>query len=392
MTPGARVAAAIEILDAVLAGEAAERALLRWTRGSRFAGSKDRAAIRDHVFGALRSLRSAAWLGGQPWPDTTGRAVMIGALRAQGLPPGEIFTGQGHAPPVLSAAERAALPEPEGLPPDEAWNLPPGVAGLLRASLGDDAARTAHLLAARAPVSLRVNLLKTTRDAARAALAAEGIETQDNPLSPTALTVTTGARQVQRSAAYVAGHVELQDASSQAVVDALPVAPGAPVVDFCAGGGGKALALAARGAGPVFAHDVDPARMADIPSRAARAGANVHIRETVADLPAAALVLADAPCSGSGSWRRAPEAKWRFTQGRLEALCAVQMQVLEAAGRHVTPGGVLAYVTCSVLAEENEARVAAFVGQSPGWACRAQRRWPISAEGDGFFCAQLIRE
>jgi 16S rRNA (cytosine967-C5)-methyltransferase len=245
----------------------------------------------------------------------------------------------------------------------------------------------------RAPIGLRVNLARLTRGEAAERLRAEGIETEPNPLSPSALTVTEGARQVQRSAAFAEGLVELQDASSQAVVDFLPLAPGQTVLDFCAGGGGKSLALAMHLGGPVVAHDSDAARMADIPARAARAGADIRLCASRSDLTGPFdLVLADAPCSGSGSWRRAPEAKWRFTEARLAELTAVQDAVLEAASEHVGPGGCLAYATCSVLREENDDRVAAFLGRGGGWQVEAQHTWPISPDGDGFFCTLLRRE
>lgn len=384
MTPGARVAAAIEVIDAMAGGLAAEQALTRWARASRFAGSKDRAAVRDHVFDLLRRRRSAAHRGG----GESGRALMIGLLRDLGEEPESLFTGEGHAPAPLSAAEASepAPPEAQGL----RWNLPDWLLPEFEASLGEGAEAAALALQARAPVFLRVHLGKGSRAAARERLAAEGIETRENDLSESALTVTEGARRIRNSQAFAEGYVELQDAASQAVTDLLP--PVVRALDYCAGGGGKALAMAARGA-TVLAHDADPGRMVDLPARAARAGTPIPTL-TTAELPQAApfeLVLCDAPCSGSGAWRRAPEGKWRLTPEGLAALCDTQDAILDQAAALVAPGGTLAYATCSLLRCENEDRVAAFLARQEGWEATLTRRFDVSEAGDGFFTAQLKR-
>ncbi|MEX0367445.1 MAG: RsmB/NOP family class I SAM-dependent RNA methyltransferase, partial [Ruegeria sp.] len=352
MTPGARIAAAIEILDAIYAGAAAEQALTRWARSSRFAGSKDRAAVRDHVFDALRHWRSDAVRGG----GQSGRARMIGRCRAEGVDPDALFHGQGHAPAPLSDAERDTGQAPVDLA--DRWDMQPWLVPLLQDSLQDDAERTAISLTERAPVTLRVNLAKTDVASAETALVAQNVETCRNPRAATALSVTKGARRVRNSDAFATGLVELQDASSQAAVLNLQ-GPGT-ALDLCAGGGGKALALAALG-WSVTAHDIDPARMSDLPKRADRGGHTVKISGT-ADIVASApfdLVFVDAPCSGSGTWRRTPEAKWTMTQERLAELMAMQRSVLDQAATLVRPGGTLAYATCSVLRCENTDQVEA---------------------------------
>jgi 16S rRNA (cytosine967-C5)-methyltransferase len=380
VTPGARIAAAIAVLDRIAAGEAAERALTNWARGSRYAGSGDRAAVRDLVFDALRRWRSSAVLGG----GETGRARMIGLLRGAGRDPAAVFTGAGHAPAPLTPAEASP---PRALTEEEALDVPAWLAPALRASLGADFAPVMARLRDRAPVFLRVNAARGGREAAVAALAAEGVVARPHPLSPWALEVTAGARRVTATAAFREGLVEVQDAASQAVMAALPVAPGMRVLDYCAGGGGKALALAASGA-RVTAHDANPARMRDLPARAARAGARIAVAPPF-DPGGWPLVLADAPCSGSGAWRRQPEAKWRLTGAGLDRLCALQDAVLDAAAGHVAPGGTLAYATCSLLSAENEARVAAFLARHPGWRPEVWRRWTPLDGGDGFFLACL---
>ena len=173
---------------------------------------------------------------------------------------------------------------------------------------------------------------------------------------------------------------------------ALPDAP--RVLDYCAGGGGKALALAAQPDREVFAHDHDPARMRDLPERAARAGARVSLLEgaAVADAGPFDLVLCDVPCSGSGAWRRAPQGKWLLTPERLAALNAVQDQILGTVTELVAPGGTLAYATCSVLKSENEDRIAAFLGAHPDWSCTFEQRFAVNADGDGFYTAHLKRK
>ena len=391
MAPAARVAAAISVLDHVLSGTPAEQALTRWARASRFAGSKDRNAVRDHVFGALRCMRSFAALGGAAWPDTTGRAVTLGALRSQSIDPTTIFTGQGYAPPALTEAESTGSP---AVDENAEWNLPDWLIDEFKASLGEDAKAAARALAERAPVTIRVNTRKSTVGQVQSELQNDGIETQANPLSPTALKITHGARGLVRTSAFHDGLFELQDVSSQAVVDVLSVKNGVQALDFCAGGGGKTLALAAATGAEVTAHDAEPGRMADLPNRAARAGAQVRVVKDLAQLKGETfdLVLVDAPCSGSGSWRRAPDAKWRLTPNRLQTLQDTQKEILQTVQSFVGQSGCLAYATCSVLRSENDAQVDAFLAANPEWRAAERHRWPISTDGDGFYLAQLYRE
>ncbi|MWD27370.1 RsmB/NOP family class I SAM-dependent RNA methyltransferase [Aquicoccus sp. SCR17] len=385
MTPGARVAAAIEILDRVLGGEAAEKALTSWARASRFAGSKDRAAIRDHVFDALRRLRSAAAGGGCAPGQMTGRGVMIGLLREMQGDAAPLFSGEGHAPAPIGSEETARTPDPV-----EAMDLPDWLWPEFQRSLGEEAGEVAAALRERAPVFLRVNLLRATVEQAIAALDAEGIAARPHPLSPTALEVTERARRIALGAAYRDGLVELQDAASQAVVDTLPLSAGMRVLDYCAGGGGKALAIAARTGTQVDVHDADPRRMKDIPARATRAGAD--LRPVEAPRPGYDLVLCDAPCSGSGAWRRAPEGKWRLTPERLEELTRLQRHILAEAVPLVAPGGLLIYATCSLLEAENGDTVTAFTGAEPGWHLATERRFRPEDGGDGFYVAHLERD
>lgn len=382
MTPAARWAAAATVLDQIEAGEPAEKALTTWARKSRFAGSRDRAAIRDHVFDILRCWRSTAALGG----GTTGRARVLGRVRQIGEDPDMVFTGDGYALAPLTDAERSAGEQPVAA---AACDLPDWIYDICANDLGEDIHATAEALRHRAAVFLRVNLLKADRNSAQSALAAEGIITQPHPLSDTALEVTEGARKVAQSRAFQTGLVELQDVASQAVVDALPVRPGQRCLDYCAGGGGKTLALAARLKGPVDAHDADPRRMSDLPNRAERAGAQVATVARPKGLYD--LVLCDVPCSGNGSWRRAPEGKWRLTPDRLQAVTQVQADILDHVAGLVAPDGTLAYATCSMLWRENEDQITRFLARHEEWTCTTQTRFGLEAGGDGFFVAILTR-
>ena len=388
MTPAARIAAAIDVLDEVLAGRPAEQVLTNWGRSHRFAGSGDRAAIRDHVFGALRCRRSLSWLGGAE----TGRGMMIGALRRDGVDPATMFTGDRFAPAPLTEgelAEQAIEDAPRAVRLDcPDWLLPE-----FDASLGSKADAVLQALRTRAPVFLRVNIRKTSVPEAIADLRSTGIEVAVHPLANTALEVTANPRRVQSSAAYADGRVELQDAASQSVTTSIPLRKGMKVLDFCAGGGGKTLALAAREEIAVTAHDIDRQRMRDLPARAARAGVDVTIAGDATELQPGGydLVLCDAPCSGSGAWRRSPEAKWQLTRERLNDLVRLQSEILDTAHTLVAGGGVLAYVTCSLLHQENADQVDAFLARHPAWAKTDTRELTPLDGGDGFYLALLQR-
>lgn len=379
MTPGARIAAAIEVLDGVLAGMPAERALLRWSRGSRYAGSADRAAVRDLVFTALRRRDSHAALGG----GLTGRGLMIGALREAGQDPAILFSGMTHGPSPL-------LPSETGAPKQDIDDLPGWLRPLWNRSLGPDAVAVAEAMRDRAAVWLRVNSRKATSRTALAALADEGIDALPHPRLDTALQVRSGERRVSQSRAYREGLVELQDLSPQMACAELPIREGMRILDFCAGGGGKSLALAGRAPDlTLVAHDAEPARMADLPARARRAGARITLATTPSGVHD--LVLADVPCSGSGTWRRSPDSKWRLTAGDLDRLAGLQSAILRHAARHVAPGGVLAYMTCSLLEAENDGRIDAFLRETADFAPLSRRLWTPLDASDGFYLAVMRR-
>lgn len=394
MTPAARLQASIEILDQILSGQPAEQVLTTWARTHRFAGSGDRAAIRDHVYDCLRCRRSFAHLGG----SETGRGLVLGLLRDAGTPPESVCDGARHGPAPLTQEEAAFTPGP--MPESVALDCPDWLADDLRAALGADFAPVMAAMRQRAPVFLRANPVRTdpaggqegARGEALAALAADGIDARPHPLAPFAIEVIGTPRALRTARACLDGLVEFQDAASQAVIHALPDPRGLRVLDYCAGGGGKALALAALGA-DVTAHDAAPARMKDIPARAARAGVSIQIVDRITDHPGAQydMVLTDVPCSGSGSWRRAPAGKWALTPEGLGDLLKVQARILDRAARHLRPGGWLAYVTCSMLEAENTGQIAAFLARNPAMVVQKSLRLTPLDGGDGFFLCVMQR-
>ncbi|AWM87269.1 RsmB/NOP family class I SAM-dependent RNA methyltransferase [Microvirga sp. 17 mud 1-3] len=377
MTPAARIAAAIEVLSDIDARRRpAADALKDWGLSHRFAGSKDRAAIASLVYDALRRKASAAWIMGEGTP----RAVMLGTLRLQrGLDVEAIaglFSGERFAPEPLTEAERERLTNAtlDGAPAPAAGDFPDWIAPSLERLFGDDLVPEMQALTARAPLDLRVNTLKAaSREQAHDALPHLGaVET---PLSPLGLRIAPGedgrGPAIQAEPEFLKGWIEIQDEGSQLASLLSAVQPGDQVVDLCAGGGGKTLALAAMmdNHGQIYATDNDARRLAPIHERLARAGVrNVQVRtprgraDAVTDLDGRIdCVLVDAPCTGVGTWRRNPDAKWRLRPGSLEVRRKEQQAVLDRAAALVRPGGRIVYITCSILPEENDEALSAFL-------------------------------
>ena len=383
MTPAARLSAAITVLDRILGGEPVEQALTNWGRVSRFAGSGDRHAVRDLVFDALRCKRSFAALGGA----LSGRGLILGGLRAAGSDAAALFSGEGHAPAPVSEAETGRMPTGA-----EALDVPDWLYNNFFKALGRECDATLEALRHRAPVFLRVNRSKATPAVAMAALTKDGITSHPVQGLENGLEVTENARKIHQSYAYTQGLVELQDAASQAVVEALPLRDGQRVLDLCAGGGGKTLAMAARARLELYAHDADLGRMRDLPARATRAGVKVSLTINPEKTAPYDVILTDVPCSGSGSWRRDPMGKWALKPERLAALCQLQRQILARAVPMLGPSGFLAYATCSMLQNENEDQIANFLNENKGFTCLFQRRFSPLEGGDGFFLALLTRQ
>jgi 16S rRNA (cytosine967-C5)-methyltransferase len=378
MTPSARIQSAIDVLtDLIDRRRPAADALKDWGLGHRFAGSKDRAAIASLVYDAMRVRASAAYLMGEETP----RAIMIGALRRIGnldLPAISVLcddTKYGAA--ALTEAESARLSMPDPLPEAPLHiraDAPEWLVDDIGASLGGDVEAELRALGTRAPTDIRINTLKTLRDKMRPEIM--HLNPIDTQWSPMGMRFSAGENgrgpALQALPEFVKGQFEIQDEGSQVVALMTQVEPGSQVVDLCAGGGGKTLALSAmmNNTGQIYATDNDARRLAPIHARMERAGVrNVQVRtprskedETLQDLAGKIdLVVIDAPCTGTGTWRRNPDAKWRIRPGALAERIKDQDAVLARAARLAAPGGRIAYITCSVLAAENEDRVAAFL-------------------------------
>lgn len=429
MKPGARLKAAVEVLDDIETRHGpASVALADWGKSHRFAGSGDRSAIGSLVYDALRQRHSIAARMG----DGSTRALVLGAaLTAFAMSPDDIAAaadGSAHALTPLSDAERQALagPLPPGLPPHIAGDFPEWLTPSLTRAFGDRLSTETAAMACRAPIDVRANTLKASRDEVLAALAEFGAV--PTPLSPIGVRIRPPegkdrAPHVEAETAHGLGKFEVQDEGSQLAALLAGAAPGQRVLDLCAGAGGKTLALAAtmQNRGSICAYDADKRQIRPIFERLKRADVSIvdvldagRPERLLAGGPAFDLVLADAPCTGSGTWRRRPDTKWKLKANQLAGRVADQRKVLESAAKLVKPGGRLVYVTCSVLPEENTDQVASFLATHPGfvlvpyaeaWQASIGSPPPASADGrtdtlllspsshgtDGFFIAVLTR-
>ncbi|UVO49202.1 RsmB/NOP family class I SAM-dependent RNA methyltransferase [Sphingomonas sp. SUN019] len=387
MTPAARTQAAIELLDAILTaakdgGAAADTIVSRYFAARRYAGSKDRRAVREQVYAAIRAC------GERP---PSGRAAML-ALASRDPVVAATFDDSPHGPAAIDPSEAAAR---HGVAP--AWLIK-----LLKDSgLDHD---TIGSLIDRAPLDIRVNALMGSPEDAVASLGAG----EPIPGLPDALRLPTGT-----NVEALGGLAEVQDAGSQIVAMAARASAGMKVVDLCAGGGGKTLALAAamRNEGEILATDTDRARLSRLEPRAERAGvgiATTRLLDPGQELMAlddwlgkADVVLVDAPCSGTGTWRRNPEARWRLTPVRIARLVETQRRITAIGATLVKPGGALIYIVCSLLDAEGAGQVDLFLKNHPGWKAdrlslpagkphgAGLRLTPLADGTDGFFVARL---
>ena len=416
MKPAARLQAVIDILTGLSASNMpADRFIREFFRARRYAGSKDRASVSERVFHIYRNRANYAWRMGSEEP----RALVVASLLAEETSADEIaalFSGDGYGPAALSDAERAAIANPPaGQPPlCVQGEFPAFLESELTERFGDNLLPEMQALTYRAPVDLRVNTLRATRDDVLARLRSDGFAAEPTTHAPHGIRIPSGegASQLSRHKACEEGLFEFQDEAAQIAAILCDVTPGLRVLDIAAGSGGKSLALAAamQNTGSIVASDISAARLKQIGPRAARAGATIiHTHEH----PRGEFdrVLVDAPCSGSGTWRRQPEQKWRLTEQRLGELHALQDELLDKASAHVAPGGRLIYATCSLLPSENDRRIAAFLDRTPGFAVisvstvwREQtgakpppgmdeffRASPYATGTDGFFTAVLAR-
>ncbi len=385
MTPAARVQAAIDLLNEIESGpSAADRTVAAFFKARRYAGAKDRGAITDLVYAVLRRQGELRWRLGGP---TDGRGLLLAHLALADADvatdgPEAVFTGDRYAPAPLDAEERALVAglrrNRDAVPPEAARvNIPDWLWPDLTRRFGADVDPECRALNERAPVDLRVNTLKTTREAVLKRLADDGIEAVPGLWSPTCVRLA-GRPALAAHPLMRDGHVEPQDEGSQIVALLTAAERQQQVVDLCAGAGGKSLALAADMAntGQVYALDADRRRLQRLTPRLQRSGArNLQMRVIrglddpwLSELRGKAdRVLVDAPCSGTGAWRRRPEARWRLSRAAVDADIRTQSALLDAAAALIRPGGRLIYATCSVLVQENEDQIAAFLRRVPGF-------------------------
>jgi 16S rRNA (cytosine967-C5)-methyltransferase len=382
MTPAARLSAAIELIDTIDAQRIpAAKALKEWGTAHRFAGSGDRAAISGLIWDVLRRRASSAWI----MDADTARARLLGMLKLErGLDAEQIAVlcdGGRFAPAPLTDPEHAALTSRSlaDAPAPIAGDYPDWLDGYLALAFGDDRVAEAAAMASRAPLDLRVNSLKAKREKVLASTAHLG--TMPTPWSPIGLRIDLSADArspgIHAEEDFIKGNIEVQDEGSQLAALLSAAKPGEQVIDLCAGAGGKTLTLAAmmQGKGRLIATDHDKRQLAPIYERLSRAGVhNCDVRtpkgpnDTLSDIHASAdLVLIDAPCTGTGTWRRNPDAKWRMRPGALEVRLKDQVSVLDRAAALVKPGGRIAYITCSVLPPENGDQIRQFLARHPGF-------------------------
>jgi 16S rRNA (cytosine967-C5)-methyltransferase len=383
MTPAARLSAAIELIDTIDTQRVpAAKALKEWGTAHRYAGSGDRAAISGLIWDVLRRRASSAWI----MEEDTPRARVLGMLKLErGLDAEAIAAlcdGSRFAPAPLNDGERAALTSRslDAAPPHIAGDYPEWLDATLAQVFGDDRVAEATAMASRAPLDLRVNTLKAKREKIAGSTAHLG--TTLTPWSSIGLRIDLGADArnpgIHAEEDFIKGAIEVQDEGSQLAALLSAAKPGEQVIDLCAGAGGKTLALAAmmQGKGRLIATDHDKRQLAPIYERLSRAGVhNCDVRtpkgpdDTLSDIHSSAdLVLIDAPCTGTGTWRRNPDAKWRMRPGALEVRLKDQVTVLDRAAALVKPGGRIADITCSVLPPENNDQIRNFIGRHPEFA------------------------
>lgn len=374
MRPAARLQMAIEILEA-LAGtdQPLDRFLRDWFRSRRFAGSKDRAAIANRVFDIMRHRASYAWrMGGE-----TPRALVMASLLQDGEAPEAYFCGEGYGPSALDEAERLAIATPPAgeAPLHVQGAYPSFLEAELTRAFGADLLAEMQAMQARAPVDLRVNTLKRTRAEVLDELCSSGFAAHASPYSSVGIRLASASAALGTSTLFEGGAFEFQDEAAQIATLLCAVKPGERVLDLAAGAGGKSLALAAlmHNEGEVVASDIRQTALQQLVLRAKRAGATIirtHLSNPEPPEGVFDTVLVDAPCSGTGTWRRQPELRWRLTPEILADRIATQDRLLDEAATRVRAGGRLIYATCSILPCENEDRIAAFLARHAEFAIR----------------------
>jgi 16S rRNA (cytosine967-C5)-methyltransferase len=378
MIEAARIQSVIELVDRLeqsfsSEGASADVLLRQYFQTRRYAGSKDRRAVSRLYYQIIRHWGGLLQVCGGPDARRMTLAAMHYLLHDEKAYIENLFSGQKHGPEALSPDDQAFLDKVTS----ESFSdvlYPDWMETNLRSRFGEELDAAIDALNERAPVGLRVNLLKVDREKARSELAENHIQTTPGQWASTSLILEEQV-QLRAQAVYKQGLIEVQDEAAQLAVGLADIQPGQQVMDYCAGAGGKTLAAAAfmHNKGQIYALDVSKPRLNELKPRAKRAGA--HVIQTLLLGHSAAKrekqleqhrnhmdrVLLDVPCSGSGTWRRNPESKWRLTPAKLADYCEIQKELLAEAWSYVKPGGRLVYMTCSIFPAENEDRVADFM-------------------------------
>ena len=423
MMPSARIKASIELLEKIASSKIPmDSTIGDYMRYRRYIGSKDRAEIAERTYNIVRAhARLGWWLEKTGAPDNPRTRMIAWLALGDRLDPARLFDGSQYGPENLDEQEAALAAALKGQPlnhPDMPFAVtvecPPDYEAALRERFGDDFAAEMQAMLTPAPLDLRVNTKVKTREDALESLKSDKVETDPTPYSVTGLRARSKAF-LSKTKAFVKGWVEIQDEGSQLIAQICGVQPGMQVLDYCAGAGGKTLALAGAmmNKGRIVAMDLEKSRLEKARPRFKRAGVHdiIEVRPLTDEKSRKWLkrqkgtfdvVLVDAPCSGTGTWRRNPDTRWRVYGPGLDALLAVQAEILDRVAKTVKPGGRLVYATCSLLPAENDRQVEAFLQRHPEFTAAPpspglpadgpyMRLTPHRHNTDGFFAAVLTR-
>ena len=400
MRRDSRANAAIFILDEFLAGQNLNAILSKWTKANRYAGSSDRESIRDIVFDILRVKKTFTFILNKEKQVINGRALVFLYSVYYSLPLNDIFTGQKYGPDKLNNYENefseiAKENNERGF--EVIDNIPDFLLTEFQRSLGSKFGNVMRLLEKRAPVSIRVNVHKSDVSSILEVLSLEGIEGKKAKKVRNGIEIFGNPRRLTQLQAFKDGYFEVQDLHSQKTIEGLPIKEDTKILDYCAGAGGKILNIASllKGNGRFFVHDLDKKKLIEADLRAKRAGIklkrlnaeNMEQHHNSFD-----YILADVPCSGSGTWRRNPQQKWRITSDSLEEILNRQITILNEVKDLIKKNGLLFYITCSLLKIENEEVVDDFLIQNKNFSLSNKENITIDTQGDGFFCAVLQKK
>ncbi len=399
MKDDARAKAAIEILDEFLKGRNLNNILETWNRNNKFAGSSDREKIRDIVFDVLRLRKTLKHPFEVENIYESGRSLIFSYILYKSKKIEDIFTGSKYGPSQLNIIEENVLKK---FITNKVkffvikYNVPDFLIKDLKFSLAERFEIIMSILDRRSPISIRVNFSKADLFKVKEKLKNEGVDTEICPGSVQGLRILNNFRRVKMSQSFQEGLFEFQDLNSQKVIEDCNFLEYEKFLDFCSGAGGKILCLASlrKGRGSFFAYDKDKIKLEKLRFRAKKAGADVHIvekKEINKFYKSFDCVVLDVPCSGSGSWRRNPQQKWRINQKLIDDLIRLQFSLLHQAKNLVKDNGKLIYITCSLLRSENESVIESFISKNPRFSIVRQKNYYPSEIGDGFYCAELLK-